>query len=506
MLRNFERNKMQEQSNVCLLGTEIIENIIATNLIRVRDEQFFQNDGITDISDVDFSINIRKVPGLMNQLEGITEDFFSLFYYVEKNEALRLPMKEGAVLRSFIPFEKTSGMTLLNLFSKGVLSLTVSGSQAVLAADTVFFDGMENGTEALENLMNTVFAFREEDRILMITEKTEALVKTDVLAPGMRLTYEYRDDFEKTLKASLAKGVDFPKNFGLTRREANVRKEREALLGNIKALMDGINGETEEPEESEKPAPEKTPDLKTANTEEELRAAVLREIALKQQAREEAEQELSKENREPEYTETYEEDVEEPWREDTEPEEDETEEDEAEEDETKPAYEDSGDELITDAPELPDDYAESMKEKERRHHHHKEVEAREEREARAYKNHYTLKFSSPVLYDKEDYSVQLPDGYEFGDDVDGHDFALWKCHHGHRKFERAYVSLTDNGELPIGQRAETHYDGATLRMEFPVMTSKRTIRFEVRVTNVPPEEEMKAREFAKELAGAIQPL
>ena len=470
-MKTFERNRMCN-TKWNFKGSELIQKIITPNLIRIRDEGFAYRDGELEVLDMEFSKAIRKQADIMENLEEYAEDFLKLFRFVESEKNLRLPMIEGSDLKSFIPFEETSGMTLLNLFSKGMMSLKLLDDNiALVSCDTVFFEGMEHAEEVIGNLMDAVFRFAGEERILTIERTSGKLVKTDVLGRGMRITYEYSFDYEKQLKEALLNAVRFAVPHPETKREENARKHRESILGQIKTLMDDINNEEGEKELSE------TFNAETAGV---VIPEVLRDIVDKEDAGE-PEKEVTME---------------------TEP--------------------------ITGLSDREETGKTSARTEE--HHHGSETGALRFSEMmdRRLDNgekvdpltvgtgdyagplygdpeRFSLKSGFGVIYDKDDYGIVLPDGYDFADNKDGHQFVLWRgADRTPGKLQDAIQYLADEGEYKDAEAKPETYKDFELFGDYPVETRSGIRKFRVSIKGVAPEDLQKAKDFAKELTALVK--
>ncbi|MBR3436290.1 MAG: hypothetical protein IKG97_00910 [Lachnospiraceae bacterium] len=234
-------------------GTALVTGVLMPKLICFRNGHFLYRNGKHSVRDICLS---RELSGLTDSAEEITnlsETVLKLYLRMEKEKALRFEIPEESDLRSFLPDTHVTGMTFLNLFTKGVLKLEAPEEKDdplapwVLTADPVFMEAVPGAERRLGHLFRAILDFGRERFLFRLASAPQELVRTVSLEKDMTLTYEWDRRFER----QYIQGED--PGDPETERERAVRLNREASLQKTLELIRSINEEAASDNKEEAP-------------------------------------------------------------------------------------------------------------------------------------------------------------------------------------------------------------------------------------------------------------
>ena len=231
-------------------GTALVTDVLMPKLIRFRDSHFLYRNGRHSVKDISLSRGLETKVSGPEELTSLSEAVLKLYLRAEKEKALRFEIPEDSVLRGFLPDSHVTGMTFLNLFTKGVLRLEKPEDPKEgwkLIADPVFQEAVPEAERKLWSLFRTVQAYGNEHLWCRIVFEPQELVRTIPLEKEMSLTYEWDREFEKVyIQGEKPEEAE-------TERERAVRLNREASLQKTLELIRTINEEASPENEEEAP-------------------------------------------------------------------------------------------------------------------------------------------------------------------------------------------------------------------------------------------------------------
>ena len=236
---------LREQSGIALLT-----DVLMPRRIRFRDSHFVCQDGRHTICGIELSEDLRASGTDADGIARLAESVLSLYYRAEKEKGLRAVVAQDAVLRGYLPDAHLSGMTFLNLFTRGVLRLlgpSEENGEWTFSADPILQSALPDAERKMDLLMKTVLSFGKDRVKYRIVFEPGPLVRTDRLAENMSLTYDWDRAFEQTYILG-----ESPES-AETEREKAVRLNREASLRKTLELIRVINEEAAPEKEEEAP-------------------------------------------------------------------------------------------------------------------------------------------------------------------------------------------------------------------------------------------------------------
>ena len=231
-------------------GTALVTQVLMPKLIRFRDGHFVYRDGRHSVKDIALSPELLKDPGDREMLPRLAEAVLALAFRAEDEKALRFEIAEDSVLRDFLPDTHVTGMTLLNLFTRGVLRLVppAGGEEPwTILADPILKDAVRDAEHKLWILSCVILAYgNERHRIQIIFEPGE-LTRTERVEEDMSLTYDWDRQFDRIYIQGESPEI------AETERERAVRLNREASLKKTLELIRVINEEATPEQKEEAP-------------------------------------------------------------------------------------------------------------------------------------------------------------------------------------------------------------------------------------------------------------
>lgn len=230
------------------LGTSLVTEVLMPKRIRFRDSHFVYRNGRHSVRDIVLSPELFSIVPDRHALSDLTDAVLELYLCAEKERTLRFQIPEGSLLREFLPDAHVTGMTFLNLFTKGVLRLDPPETQEdpwTLTADPVFRDAVPEAERKLWLLFRLIQSRGSEKAWCTILFEPLDLVRTVRIEEEMSLTYDWDRTFEKVYIQG-----EKPENEE-TERERAVRLNREASLRKTLEIIRVINEEASPENEEE---------------------------------------------------------------------------------------------------------------------------------------------------------------------------------------------------------------------------------------------------------------
>ena len=231
-------------------GTALVTDFLMPKRIRFLDSHFLYRDGKHSVKDITLSRELLALVPDTEELTGLTEAVLRLYLLAENERQLRFEIPENSELSAFLPDTHVTGMTFMNLFTKGVLALEAPEDEKgywILSADPVFREAVPDAENRLWSLFKTIRSFGSAEAFAEIIFRDQKLVRTEKLSEEMSLTYEWDRDFERVyMKGERLESEE-------TERERAVRLNREASLRKTLELIRVINEEAAAENEEEEP-------------------------------------------------------------------------------------------------------------------------------------------------------------------------------------------------------------------------------------------------------------
>ena len=231
-------------------GTALVTGFLMPRLIRFRDRDLLYRDGMHSVRDITLSRELMALVPDTEELTQLTEAVLGLYLFAENERQLRFEIPEDSGLRAFLPDAHVTGMTFLNLFTKGVLTLEApedDGGYWTLAADPVFREAVPDAENRLWTLFKVIQSVGSGHSFAEIIFRDQKLVRTEKLSEEMSVTYEWDRAFERVyIRGESPESEE-------TARERAVRLNREASLQKTLELIRVINEEAAAENEEEAP-------------------------------------------------------------------------------------------------------------------------------------------------------------------------------------------------------------------------------------------------------------
>ena len=208
-------------------GYDLVKNIIGEGLIRIPEDGFVFTHGRHRIRDIAFSEEIRYESGLPGKLKLLTESLVRLYYEAEEDESFRIPLDSiNPSLWPYFGYEDVTGMTLLNFFSYGLVSLFRIRDRYFIRTDETVLTGLPDAEEMLTRMLAKALSFTGEPFYSITVEKSEGRsYATMRVFAGLEITGKKSDD----------PGHD------LTEREQNIRKNYIEDMKRVTEVLDSLD-------------------------------------------------------------------------------------------------------------------------------------------------------------------------------------------------------------------------------------------------------------------------